>query len=58
MAIAWQVELRKMGNPLPVTDLIIAAQALNNNLTLVAKDRDFKMLKDKIAKKLKLEFIE
>jgi predicted nucleic acid-binding protein len=55
LAIAWQTELRIHGVPLPATDLIIAAQAVNNNMVLVTIDKHFKILKDFVAKNLKLE---
>lgn len=58
LAARWQVELRKAGSPLPAADLIIAAQAVNNDLALVTKDAHFKMLKERAAKELKLEVIE
>ena len=55
LAISWQAELRIHGVPLPATDLIIAAQAVNNNMVLVTIDKHFKILKDFVAKNLKLE---
>jgi len=54
LAIAWQVKLRRLGSPLPASDLVIAAQAYNNNLELVTLDRHFQVLKEKIALALKL----
>lgn len=54
LAIAWQVKLRKIGYPLPAVDLVIAAQAYNNCLELVALDRHFKIIKEKLAADLKL----
>jgi len=54
LAIAWQTELRIRGVPLPATDLIIAAQAVNNDMILVTMDKHFKILRDLVAKDLKL----
>lgn len=54
-AIKWQISLRKLGNPLPSSDLIIAAQAYNNNLTLVTLDKHFIKLKQAIAPNLKIK---
>ena len=56
LAIKWQSKLRKIGNPLPAVDLIIAAIADNRGLKLVTKDRHFKYIKD-IAPKLNLELL-
>lgn len=44
LAVEWQVALRRRGNPLPAVDLVIAAQAYNNGLTLVTLDKHFKQL--------------
>jgi predicted nucleic acid-binding protein len=50
-----QNKLRRQGFPLPATDLIIAAQAVNRNLVLVTRDKHFKALKEKVALDLELE---
>lgn len=42
------------GNPIPVVDLIIAAQAYNKNLALVTRDKHFETLKREAAIGLKL----
>ncbi|MCE4607332.1 MAG: hypothetical protein F7B59_08425 [Desulfurococcales archaeon] len=52
-AIKWQISLRKLGNLLPATDLIITAQAYNNNLTLATLDNRFIKLKTSNRPKLK-----
>jgi len=31
--VEWQIELRKLGSPIPAVDLIIAAQAYSRDLT-------------------------
>jgi predicted nucleic acid-binding protein len=53
--VEWQNKLRRQGFPLPETDLIIAAQAINRNLVLVTRDKHFKALKEKVALDLELE---
>ena len=55
IAVKWQSELRARGIPLPATDLIIATQAVNRNLVLVARDKHFKILKETIARDLELD---
>ena len=55
LAVKWQSELRALGTPLPATDLLIAAQAVNNNLVLVTRDKHFNILKETIASNLELE---
>jgi len=55
IAVKWQSELRARGIPLPATDLIIAAQAVNRNLVLVTRDKHFKILKETVARDLELE---
>jgi len=55
IAVKWQSELRARGIPLPATDLIIAAQAVNRNLVLVTRDKHFKLLKETVARDLELE---
>jgi predicted nucleic acid-binding protein len=57
LAIVWQSRLRALGNPLPATDLVIAAQAVNNNMVLVARDKHFKILKETVAGNLQLEML-
>ena len=54
LAVAWQAKLRRLGNPLPAVDLVIAAQAYNNSLELVALDNHFKLIKEKLAPQLRL----
>ncbi len=54
LAIKWQTILRRKGYPLPAVDLIIAAQAYNKNLTLITRDKHFKVLKEKAAPDIKL----
>jgi len=53
-AVEWQIKLRKLGSPIPAVNLIIAAQAYNRDLTLVALDMHFITIKNLIAKDLKL----
>jgi predicted nucleic acid-binding protein len=57
LAIVWQSKLRALGNPLPATDLIIAAQAVNNNMVLIARDKHFRTLKEAVAGNLQLEML-
>ncbi len=57
LAIVWQSRLRALGSPLPATDLVIAAQAVNNNMVLVTKDKHFKILKETVAGDLQLEML-
>ncbi len=54
-AIRWQVALRKRGTPLPAVDLIIAATAFNNGLTLVTLDKHFRLLKE-VEPRIEIEF--
>ncbi len=54
LAIVWQTKLRKISTPLPAVDLIIAAQAYNNELELVTLDKHFRIIKEKLASDLKL----
>ncbi|WFO75961.1 type II toxin-antitoxin system VapC family toxin [Desulfurococcaceae archaeon MEX13E-LK6-19] len=54
LAIVWQTKLRKIGTPLPAIDLVIAAQAYNNELELVTLDKHFRIIKEKLAPDLKL----
>ena len=54
LAIAWQVKLRRMGSPLPAADLLIAAQAYNNQLELVTLDKHFTIIKERLAPELRL----
>ncbi len=46
LALEISLELLKIGKPLPAVDVIIAAVALNNNLSLVTKDRHFDSIRD------------
>ena len=57
LAIVWQSRLRALGSPLPATDLVIATQAVNNNMVLVTKDKHFKILKETVAGDLQLEVL-
>lgn len=41
LAIKLAVSLLKIGKPIPAVDIIIAAIALNNKLTLKTKDKIF-----------------
>ena len=54
LAVAWQAKLRRLGAPMPAVDLVIAAQAYNNDMELVALDKHFQLLKEKIAPDIKL----
>ena len=54
LAIKWQTLLRKKGNPIPAVDLIIAAQACNRSLTLIASDKHFEILKKEATPNIKL----
>jgi hypothetical protein len=54
LAIAWQSKLRRLGNPLPAADVIIAAQAYNHDLELITLDKHFQIIKEKLAPALKL----
>ena len=54
VAIVWQVKLRKLGSPLPAADLLIPAQAYNNQLELVTLDKHFAIIREKLAPELKL----
>jgi tRNA(fMet)-specific endonuclease VapC len=57
LAIVWQSKLRALGNPLPATDLVVAAQAVNNNMVLATKGKHFKILKEIVAGNLQLEML-
>ncbi len=46
--------LRKVGITVPLTDLIIAAHAVSNNLILITGDPHFKLIKKKVE--INLEF--
>lgn len=54
LAIAWQTRLRRLGQPMPAVDLVIAAQAYNNGMQLVTLDKHFQLLKERVAPDLKL----
>ena len=45
-AVELQVRLRRGGRPLPATDLIIAAMAINNDMILVTLDERFQIIKE------------
>ncbi|MBO3763415.1 MAG: type II toxin-antitoxin system VapC family toxin [Candidatus Brockarchaeota archaeon] len=46
LALKISTELLRRGNPIPATDLIIAAVALNDGLRLVTKDKHFLLVKE------------
>jgi len=50
------MKLRKIGNPLPAADLLIAATALNNRMTLVTLDDHFRIIGE-IEPELRLEIL-
>ena len=54
LALKWQTILRRKGSILPAVDLVIAAQAYNNNLTLITRDKHFEILKREAVPDLKL----
>jgi predicted nucleic acid-binding protein len=49
-------KLRKTGITVPLTDLIIAAHAVSNNLSLMTADPHFKLIKK--TENIKLEFLK
>jgi predicted nucleic acid-binding protein len=53
-AVNWQMKLRRMGNPLPAVDLLIAAIALNNDMTLVTLNSHFQIIEE-IEPRLRIE---
>jgi predicted nucleic acid-binding protein len=53
-AVELQMKLRKKGEPLPATDLIIAAMAVNNNMILITLDKHFQVIRE-VESKLQLE---
>ncbi|WP_457753364.1 type II toxin-antitoxin system VapC family toxin [Thermococcus sp.] len=57
LAVKISKELVKRGNPIPAVDILIAAIALNRNLTLVTKDKHFLLIKD-LYPELKVEIWE
>jgi len=57
LAVERQNKLRRQGFPLPATNLIITAQAVNRNLVLVTRDKHFKTIKEKVAGGLELELV-
>ncbi|GAB6100858.1 hypothetical protein JCM16138_00810 [Thermococcus atlanticus] len=57
LAIKLSKELVKRGHPLPAVDVLIAAIALNRNLTIATKDRHFLLIKE-IYPDLKIEIWE
>ena len=46
LAIQVSKELLKLGKPIPAIDVIVAAVALNNGLTVKTKDHHFTLIKD------------
>ena len=57
LAIKLAVSLLKIGKPIPAVDIIIAAIALNNKLTLRTKDKHFLVIKD-IKPEFKVEIVK
>ena len=57
LAIRLAANLLKIGQPIPAIDIVIAAIALNNKLTLRTKDRHFLVIKN-IKPEFKVEIIE
>lgn len=53
-ATKWQLLLRSKGSSLPAVDLVIAAQAYNEDLALVTLDKHFEKIKQLVAPGLKL----
>ncbi len=45
-AVLLQIKLRKIGSPMSVGDLLIAATCINKNETLLTKDKDFMIIKE------------
>ncbi|MHA1710327.1 MAG: hypothetical protein ACTSXJ_10960 [Candidatus Baldrarchaeia archaeon] len=45
-ALLLQLKLRKRGKPIPAVDLVVAAVALNRNLTLVSSNTHFSWVKE------------
>ena len=41
LALKIQIKLRKIGNPKPIPDVLIAAICINRNKELITKDKDF-----------------
>lgn len=55
-AVELMVGLLKIGKPLPVTDVLLAATCINRNAVLVTKDKHFKHIQ-KIEPNLKARFV-
>ncbi|RLG53649.1 MAG: DNA-binding protein [Thermoproteota archaeon] len=45
-AVLLQIKLRKIGSPMSIGDLLIAATCINKNETLLTKDKDFMIIKE------------
>ncbi len=56
-ALELGVLLRKAGTPVAAVDILIASTALNRNLTIATKDKDFLQIK-RIEGKLMLELVK
>ncbi|PSO04218.1 hypothetical protein B9Q13_05320 [Candidatus Marsarchaeota G2 archaeon ECH_B_SAG-G16] len=54
LSIQIMLQLRKIGKPVGIVDIILAAIAINRDLTVVSNDRDFVTLKQ-VAHNLKTE---
>ena len=52
-ATKWQVLLRSKGTPLPAVDLVIAAQAYNEDMVLVTLDKHFEKIRQ-VAPELRI----
>ena len=46
LAVKLSKDLLKKGKPIPGIDLIIAAVAMNRNLTLITSDKHFEVIRD------------
>lgn len=57
LAIKLATSLLKIGKPIPAVDIVIAAVALNNKLTLRTKDGHFLVIKD-IKPEFKVEIVK
>jgi len=53
-ALVWSARLLELGNPIPATDLVIAAISLRLQLKLVTRDQHFRAIKS-VAQELKLQ---
>jgi PIN domain. len=54
LSIQLMLQLRKIGKPVGIVDIILAAIAINRDLIVVSNDRDFVTLKQ-VAHNLKTE---